>query len=380
MHRNNSLLPLLIVILFSFHVSAQENCTNGFDDDNDGLIDFNDPVDCQCVNFNLGTNANVFLPNPSFEEYNCLPTQFSQVVDTNVVWEDGIYCVNNWQAGTLGSSDYFINTPGSFWPTIPTPLPNGQAAAGFFIINLPDVTGFDGNIEDGIYIEYLKTCLTQPLQPGNSYNLQLNLTGIRMSSFGNALTNIWFGPIDITLYGSSICTQSAIQTTGCPTVSTDWVELGHASYQADGTWQILNVQFTALNSIQSIMIGGPCSPPDDFTYLEANGEIFEPYFVLDNAALFEINTEECGFDLTIPNVITPNSDGHNDLFEIENLPENTELIILNRWGNIVFSSANYQNNWNGINTSGKELVDGIYTYKFTTEAGKTVHGFVHLVR
>jgi len=164
MHRNNSLLPLLIVILFSFHVSAQENCTNGFDDDNDGLIDFNDPVDCQCVNFNLGTNTNVFLLNPSFEEYNCLPTQFSQVVDTNVVWEDGIYCVNNWQAGTLGSSDYFINTPGSFWPNIPTPLPNGQAAAGFFIINLPDVTGFDGNIEDGIYIEYLKTCLTQPLQ------------------------------------------------------------------------------------------------------------------------------------------------------------------------------------------------------------------------
>jgi gliding motility-associated-like protein len=81
-----------------------------------------------------------------------------------------------------------------------------------------------------------------------------------------------------------------------------------------------------------------------------------------------------------PNVITPNGDGINDIFEIENLPENTEVIILNRWGNIVFSATNYQNNWDGKDTSGKELVDGVYTYKFTTKAGKTGHGFVHLVR
>jgi gliding motility-associated-like protein len=81
-----------------------------------------------------------------------------------------------------------------------------------------------------------------------------------------------------------------------------------------------------------------------------------------------------------PNVITPNSDGTNDVFEIQNLPENTKVLILNRWGNIVFSSDNYQNNWDGKDTSGKELVDGVYTYKFTTKAGKTGHGFVHLVR
>jgi gliding motility-associated-like protein len=201
-----------------------------------------------------------------------------------------------------------------------------------------------------------------------------------MSSFGNALTNIWFGPVDITLFGSSICAQSAIQTATCPTISADWVELGHASYQADGTWQMLNIPFTALHSIQSIMIGGPCSPPVDFTFNDANGETFEPYFVLDNAALYEINPDDCNLELIIPNVISPNDDNINDLLEIGNLPENTELIILNRWGNIVFSSSNYQNNWNGKDTSGKELVDGVYTYKFTTEAVKTGHGFVHLVR
>ena len=81
-----------------------------------------------------------------------------------------------------------------------------------------------------------------------------------------------------------------------------------------------------------------------------------------------------------PNIITPNSDGINDLFEIQNLPENTEVIILNRWGNVVFSSANYQNNWDGIDISGKDLVDGVYTYKFKMESGTIGHGFVHLIR
>jgi len=50
------------------------------------------------------------------------------------------------------------------------------------------------------------------------------------------------------------------------------------------------------------------------------------------------------------------------------------------WGNIVYSSTNYQNNWNGKDTSGKELVDGVYTYKLKTLDGKLDHGYVHLVR
>ncbi len=376
MHRNNSLLPLLIVLFFSFHASAQENCSNGLDDDNDGLVDLNDNLDCTCSGINSVNPGNNFIPNPSFEEYSCLPTDFTQWA----LGANGIFCVNNWQAGTLGSSDYFVNSPGSFWPNIPTPLPDGQAAAGFIIRNLPDITGFDGNIDDGIYMGYLTTCLSQPLQPGNSYNLQLNLTGIGMSSFGNTLANIWFGPVDITLFGSSICTLSAIQTATCPAGSADWVELGHASYQADGTWQTVNIPFTALTSIQSIMIGGPCNPPVDFTFTEVNGETFEPYFVMDNAALYAINPEDCNLGLIIPNVISPNYDGTNDIFEIENLPENTELIVLNRWGNVVFSTTNYKNNWNGQDASGKDLVDGVYTYKFNTQNGKIGHGFVHLIR
>ena len=63
----------------------------------------------------------------------------------------------------------------------------------------------------------------------------------------------------------------------------------------------------------------------------------------------------------IPNVMTPNSDGTNDLFIITNLEEweNKELIILNRWGNVVYYNNDYQNDWNGT-YEGKPLSDGVY--------------------
>lgn len=103
--------------------------------------------------------------------------------------------------------------------------------------------------------------------------------------------------------------------------------------------------------------------------------------ITENITLFNCSdTTTSILPFEFPNVITPNNDGINDLFEIDNLPENTEVIILNRWGNVVFSSDNYQNNWDGKDNSGRALVDGVYTYTFSTVFGTRGHGFVHLIR
>jgi gliding motility-associated-like protein len=105
--------------------------------------------------------------------------------------------------------------------------------------------------------------------------------------------------------------------------------------------------------------------------------------ITQNITVFDCPEEEVADSIIpfeFPNVISPNNDNINDILEITNLPENTEVFILNRWGNTVFSSDNYQNNWQGNDNLGKELVDGVYTYYYKTKAGKTGHGFVHLVR
>lgn len=87
-----------------------------------------------------------------------------------------------------------------------------------------------------------------------------------------------------------------------------------------------------------------------------------------------------------PNIFTPNRDNSNDVFTLngENV-ESLELIILNRWGNVVFQSTDIDAAWNGdLNNSGNECVEGVYFYKYVIKGqgdqGAEGHGFVHLVR
>jgi gliding motility-associated-like protein len=89
------------------------------------------------------------------------------------------------------------------------------------------------------------------------------------------------------------------------------------------------------------------------------------------------------FDM--PNVFTPDNDGSNDVFSIN--PENAialDMVILNRWGNVVFESTDVNAVWNGKNmNTGAPCNDGTYFYKFTItgmdEVSQTHHGFVQLL-
>lgn len=69
----------------------------------------------------------------------------------------------------------------------------------------------------------------------------------------------------------------------------------------------------------------------------------------------------------IPNTFTPNDDSFNDTFVILNVEDfpNNEIKIYNRWGNLIFETKEYKNEWSGINSfNGKLLPDGAYFYIF----------------
>ena len=38
----------------------------------------------------------------------------------------------------------------------------------------------------------------------------------------------------------------------------------------------------------------------------------------------------------------------------------SELVVVDRWGAVVYTSAPYQNNWNGTDQNGKELPEETY--------------------
>lgn len=67
--------------------------------------------------------------------------------------------------------------------------------------------------------------------------------------------------------------------------------------------------------------------------------------------------------LLIPNLFTPNGDGHNDTWQIRNLdgfPDNT-VTVFNIYGQIVYEAGPYANDWGG-DYQGSQLPDGTYFY------------------
>ena len=72
----------------------------------------------------------------------------------------------------------------------------------------------------------------------------------------------------------------------------------------------------------------------------------------------------------MPNIITPNDDGNNDLFKIRGIQEGIwTLKIYNRWGGLVFEGwgDNYDSYpyWDGSMQGGPSYVaDGVYVYTF----------------
>jgi gliding motility-associated-like protein len=86
--------------------------------------------------------------------------------------------------------------------------------------------------------------------------------------------------------------------------------------------------------------------------------------------------------LIIPTGYSPNADGTNDAFVIEGLLEysNVSLEIFNRWGNRVYASPDYKNDWNGVGGNGEILPDDIYYFVLKLEDGTAFNGYVALKR
>ncbi|MFM2048771.1 MAG: hypothetical protein RI955_1319, partial [Bacteroidota bacterium] len=117
-----------------------------------------------------------------------------------------------------------------------------------------------------------------------------------------------------------------------------------------------NVGFTGIDSaVYSIVVNG----------MYAKAKI---YFNIDCKA-------ECKF----AEGMSPNDDGRNDVFKIDcalNYPNN-EIVIFNRWGNEVYSSKPYKNDWKGTYQNA-QLPDGTYYYifKFNDDKHKDKQGYI----
>ena len=105
----------------------------------------------------------------------------------------------------------------------------------------------------------------------------------------------------------------------------------------------------------------------------------------------EVCQDNCLY-YVLPNVITPNGDGINDVFRPCPEPlsvESVEIEIFNRWGNKVYeANDDIELNWTGVNQNGQELPSGVYFYNVNVRffsidpelANQVLQGWVEVVR
>ncbi|MFD2246548.1 gliding motility-associated C-terminal domain-containing protein [Pontibacter ruber] len=90
-----------------------------------------------------------------------------------------------------------------------------------------------------------------------------------------------------------------------------------------------------------------------------------------------IRFRDCIGGLYIPNIITPNGDGKNDVFFIHGLVEDDwELSLFDRWGKQVYRTANYKNDW-----APKDHAATMYYYRLHhSRTGRSYKGWLEVVQ
>ena len=151
-------------------------------------------------------------------------------------------------------------------------------------------------------------------------------------------------------------------------------------YDQDGTPNFQDIDSdddTLLDEFENDINGdgvGPDDTDDDgnFNFIDANDDN-DQWLTIDEIDFNQdgITPDDCDFDgvpdyldvdpcdLFIPEGFSPNGDGTNDIFEIENVPAGLtySIEIFNIWGDKVYQSDNYKNDWDGGN-----LPTGTYYY------------------
>jgi gliding motility-associated-like protein len=147
---------------------------------------------------------------------------------------------------------------------------------------------------------------------------------------------------------------------------------GTASFSNDSTLQTSVSGLTAgVNVIVYNISNGPCSSSDSLSITVLNAD--------DALCTME--------DVFVPEGFSPDEDGSNDVFVIYGLKgQRVTLKVFNRWGNLVYESDNYQNNWDGTCTTGlilagERLPESTYYYLVQIEGeNETRKGYLTLWR
>lgn len=290
-----------------------------------------------------GHSQNLIL-NPSYEQF-----------DSCTYLPGNINVLSNWKNGNKASPDFY--TPCNM-PFVSVPFNQvGYQYANDSISYIG--IGFTDDINT--VRESVLGTISTPLEKGHIYCFGLFLNIANISEYSFDKIQVYFSEdtiinTDFLFNNNTLIPQLTFDISGFSDTA-NWLYF-EEKYTADG-----NERFFLISNFENNPI-----------WIKINDTINNPYKVayynIDNVSMVECEQPI----VIIPNVFSPNGDGINDIFYITNIPALSQLQILNRWGNIVYQSTSYQNDWKGTNTSGQTISDGTYFYILQTPDGKTYTG------
>jgi gliding motility-associated-like protein len=252
----------------SSKILADEICDNGIDDDNDGLIDLNDPdCDCSVVTYSQ------LMPNPSFEERSCCPFREGQME-----------CLDDWSQASPATTDYMNHcdwVDDNFF-TPPLPFPDGDGCLRF-------INGQRSSADiPTAYKEYAGVCLDYPMKKDSIYLIDFYL---------GFIDKVESPDINITVFGTANCGNLPF-TNGvdfdCPIYHSDWEVLStkRVVNNVRNGWQKVQISIIPTRDIEAITVGPDCDIIDEKGL---------DYYFLDD---FRLNKLEA-FDFELLKTVSP---------------------------------------------------------------------------
>ena len=245
---------------FFANLLMEEDCTNGIDDDGDGLIDLEDP-DCFCAEQFDTLNL---IKNPSFE---MVGSNANCATDANgclPIWALNEGCVDSWLNANNSPTDlqYFDRCIAQNYQFSWPPSNIFQAGDNAFMKISSRVKASNNYRTTSAYIG---TSLLEPMEPGVTYKFSVQLNTLMFASDTIQLdpTSI-FQTLNFSLYGHVSLDNFPYPNSNvrCPTdlFPNDYIELGNFEMitNSDRTWIELSVEFTAPTFIQRVIFGTGC--------------------------------------------------------------------------------------------------------------------------
>ena len=303
------------------------------------------------------------VPNGSFEEYWECPTAPGSLGD-NQLERCKYWCKPN-----LATSDYYNSCQINV--NLGVSVPNN-----WFGHQKP----FDGNGYVGLAIylptnetasEYIQVKLTKPLQPCIVYEIRFwvslaDFSAITTNSIGARLD---FYPINNSNF-DAFNSSPHINSFDFVTDTSEWTLIS-GLYLASGGEEYLTIgrfldSTVSLNNIPNYSVQcNNCFQPEN------------AYYYVDSVSIKKKNNE---IFISMPNVFTANDDYLNDYWYPHEICFNDwQCSIINRWGEIVFKFSSSENGWDGKDSKGNELIEGVYFYIIENKEIKQT-GYIHLIR